>query len=300
MANSWSKQPVWQGTGSNYLNSVNDATIGGQITTVPNGYASEGNQTLPGDHTVYDEAAANAAGNPALPQLHGGYFQYVQLDPAMAGIGAISEVVTIGGSGGTGYAAATTTVSFAAAPAGGATATGFAVVSSTGVIQAIFVTSQGSGYLTAPAVTITSTGGGSGATGTATIQAASALIPGQALYWKNSGFSGANVYVVTNIQSPNSNNLAGVLLNPSWTPGNYSWIQCYGRVNVLVDATSATVITPGISLYLSASGTTSNGSFTAVAGTAGAFSAISEGWVIASPVAGSTVLADIQKVSLRF
>lgn len=295
MACSWSKQPIWQGTGTNYLNLVNDATIGGQITTVPNAFASQTNQTLPGDHLVLDEAAANAAGSPTLAQLHGGYFQYVQLDPAMAGIGAISEVVTIG-AGGTGYAAATTTVAFTAAPAGGVTASGTVIVSSTGVVQAVLVTNQGSGYVSAPTVTIT--GAGTGATATATVQAASALIASQALYWKTAGLNG-NTYVVTNIQSPNSFNLAGVLLNPTWTPGNYSWVQCLGRVNVLID-NAATGVTPGISLYLSAATGTSNASFTNTAGTAGAFTAIAEGWLITGAVAGSTVLADLQKASLRF
>jgi len=296
MACSWSKQPFYLGAGK--LNDVNDAVIGGQLTTVPNGNgANQGQQTLPGDHAVLDETTALALSDTAVGTLHGGYFQYVQLDPTIAGIGAIVETITITAPG-TGYAAATTTVTFSAAPAGGRTAQGVAVIASTGVIVAISVTDQGQGYIAAPTVTIASTGAGAGATATAAIQAAVALIPNQALYWKSVGLNNT-VYVVTPVQTLNTNNFAGVLLNPSWTPGNYGWIQNLGRVTVLVDAAS-TAITPGLALYLSAATGASNGSFINTAGTAGAFSGIAEGWVITGPVAGSTVLANIQKASLRF
>lgn len=299
MANSWSKQPIWQGTGSNYLNSVNDAVVGGQITTVPNAYASSGNQTLPGDHVVLDEVAAAAAGNPTLAALHGGYFQYVKLDLAMLlATGAINQTITITAAG-SGYTAGSTIATFSAAPAGGTTATGTVVLTSTGTVSAIVVTNQGTGYLVAPTITITGTG--TAATATSSLVAAnSPLIAGQALYWKNTGFLGADVYTVTNIQTLNTGQFAGVLLNPSWTPGNYSWIQAAGRATFLADATSATAITPGVGLYLSASTGTSNASVTAVAGTATAFVAVAEGYVQATPTAGTTILADIQKQSLRF
>jgi hypothetical protein len=298
MANSWSKQTIWQGTGSNYLNTVNDATIGGQITTVPNGYASGDQQTLPGDHVVYDEATANGLGSSALAQLHGGYYQYVQLDPAIAlSTGAITQTITVTAAG-TGYAAATTSVAFTAAPTGGTTAAGFAVISASGTVSAIVVTNQGSGYTAAPTVTIT--GAGTGATATsALVSATSTLYAGQALYWKNTGFLGANVYTVTNIQTLNSPNLAGVLLNPNWTPGNYSWMQALGRANVLIDAASG-AITPGTAVYLSSATGTSNASFTGTAGTLITFAGIAEGYVGATPTAGTTTLIDLQKVSLRF
>jgi hypothetical protein len=296
MANSWNKQPVWQGTGSSYLNSVNDATIGGQITTVPNAYASEGNQTLPGDHVVYDEAAANAAGNPALPQLHGGYFQYVQLDPTIATVGALSGLITITAAG-TGYTTATTSVSFAAAPAGGTTATGFAVISPTGTVAQIVVTNQGAGYTAAPAITITSTGGGTGATATSAIQAVSAIVGGQAMFWKNVG-STSGIYTVTNIESGNIPLFAGGLLNPNWTPGNYSWIQCLGRANLLTSG----LIAAGAGVQLAAAGAgASNATFITGSGAAAAtlvpyFVGVSE-----APIAsGSTGIVDIQKVTLRF
>lgn len=80
MANSWSKQPVWV---SGYLNNVNDTIVGGQLSSVPVGVvATQGDQTLLGDHLVLDEAAANAKSTTAAgyAQLHGGYYQYVQLD----------------------------------------------------------------------------------------------------------------------------------------------------------------------------------------------------------------------------
>jgi len=73
--------------------------------------------------------------------------------------------VTIGGSGGTGYTSAPA-VTFEAAPAGGVTALGEAVVEG-GKVTAIKVTRPGKGYTEAPEVTLTG-GGGNGATATAT------------------------------------------------------------------------------------------------------------------------------------
>ena len=58
-------------------------------------------------------------------------------------------------NGGSGYAP-TPPVSFGAAPSGGTTATGIAVVGSQGNISSVFVTNPGSGYITPPTVTFTS------------------------------------------------------------------------------------------------------------------------------------------------
>ncbi len=290
MANSWSKQPIWQG---GFLNSVNDAVVGGQLTTVPVGVAaSQGEQTLPGDHLVLDEAAAFGASNKTVGTLHGGYFQYVQLDPTIATVGAISGVVAVGGAGGTGYSAATTTVTFAAAPAGGTTATGVAVVNAAGVITAIQVTNQGAGYLAAPAVTITSTSGGSGATGTATLQAVSPIALGQALFWKNAGNS-SGVYTVTNVESGNLPLFAGVVINPAWNAGNYAWIQVLGRATVL--SSGAIVAAGGVSLAAAGAGA-SNATFIPVSATLANFVGVAES-IIAT---GTTGIVDIQKATLRF
>lgn len=65
-------------------------------------------------------------------------------------------------TGGNNYAGATI-VSFSAAPTGGVTATGFAIVSS-GIITGININNPGSGYVTAPTITLSNTGGGAGAT----------------------------------------------------------------------------------------------------------------------------------------
>jgi phage tail sheath protein FI len=68
--------------------------------------------------------------------------------------------------GGTGYVGSSTTVTFAAAPAGGRTATGVAQVVA-GVVTGIAITDPGFGYTVTPAVTIG--GAGTGATATATL-----------------------------------------------------------------------------------------------------------------------------------
>lgn len=80
--------------------------------------------------------------------------------------------VTVG-AGGTGYTG-TPTVTFAAPPAGGTTATG-AVIVSAGVITGVTITNAGSGYVTAP--TVTFAGAGNGATGTAVLGADDFVLP---------------------------------------------------------------------------------------------------------------------------
>jgi len=74
-----------------------------------------------------------------------------------------SATITAGGSG---YTSAPT-VTFAAAPAGGTTATGTATISGDAV-SAITITNAGEGYTSAPAITF-SGGGGSGAAATAVL-----------------------------------------------------------------------------------------------------------------------------------
>lgn len=70
-------------------------------------------------------------------------------------------------NGGTGYS--TATVTFAAAPAGGITATGVPVITG-GVITGITMTNRGAGYLNAPAVTFA--GNGTGAVGSSSLSPA--------------------------------------------------------------------------------------------------------------------------------
>jgi hypothetical protein len=210
MACSWNKQPLWTG---GYINQVNDAVVGGQLTTVPTAIsASQGNQTLPGDHIVLDDATAQGLSKTSVGTVYGGYFQYVLLD-----------------------ASATT------------------------------------------------------------------LYLGQVVYWKMTSNT-TGVYTVTNVQTGNYPNIAGVVLNPSWTAGNYSFIQCLGRATTLVDAASGAV-SIGSSMSLSTATSTSNGSVLVSASTAAAapslFVGISE-TAIASPVAGNTAIVDLKNVALRF
>mgnify|MGYP003634253410 CR=1 FL=1 len=88
------------------------------------------------------------------------------------GIGKGVESVTVS-AGGTGYSG-TPSVSFAAPPAGGTTATGTVVVNA-GVITGVVITNPGSGYVTAPAVTFT--GAGTGAAGTAVLSDFDFVLP---------------------------------------------------------------------------------------------------------------------------
>lgn len=199
MANSWSKQPVWV---SGYLNNVNDTIVGGQLSSVPVGVvATQGDQTLLGDHLVLDEAAANAKSTTAsgYAQLHGGYYQYVQFDSSA----------------------------------------------------------------TTPAL-------------------------GQALYWKlTSNISGS--YTVTNVATGNAPALAGFLLNPNVTAGNYTWIQNLGRVSALFGTGGGAVGGP---VFL----TTSAATLDQGAGTTSTYVGLQETVSVSAAVS----IVDVQKVTLRF
>ena len=62
-----------------YLNDVNDVQVGGAINSVPSGVqTSQGQQTLPGDRIVLDDATAYALSDTAIGTLYGGIYMYVQ------------------------------------------------------------------------------------------------------------------------------------------------------------------------------------------------------------------------------
>ena len=62
-----------------YLNDVNDSQVGGAILSVPSGVpSSQGQQTLPGDRIVLDDATALALSDTAIGTLYGGIYMYVQ------------------------------------------------------------------------------------------------------------------------------------------------------------------------------------------------------------------------------
>src|ERR1700676_698809 len=73
-----------------YLNDVNDATLGGQIQSVPAGVpASQGIQTQPGDRIVLDDATALALSDTAIGTLWGGIYEYVQSKAASTAAPAV-------------------------------------------------------------------------------------------------------------------------------------------------------------------------------------------------------------------
>ena len=88
-------------------------------------------------------------------------------------------------AGGTNYAAATTTVAFAG---GGATrqATGTVLISA-GVVTGVTVTDAGEGYTSAPTVTITDTGAGTGATATAVLGGITSALSGATFTYSTAG-----------------------------------------------------------------------------------------------------------------
>ena len=59
-----------------FLNDVNDAVLGGQISTLPSGF-TQYQQTLPGDRICLDDATALALSDTAVGSLFGGIYMYV-------------------------------------------------------------------------------------------------------------------------------------------------------------------------------------------------------------------------------
>ena len=87
-------------------------------------------------------------------------------DNAIGGEGVAS--VTISGTW-SGFTGASTTVTFSAPQLpGGVTATGTAVINGGGAVTGVTITEKGSGYTSAPTVTIADSDGGAETTGTAT------------------------------------------------------------------------------------------------------------------------------------
>src|SRR6266446_3071285 len=61
-----------------FLNDVNDSQLGGAITSVPSGVtASQGQQNIPGDRIVLDDATALALSDTAVGTLYGGVYEYI-------------------------------------------------------------------------------------------------------------------------------------------------------------------------------------------------------------------------------
>jgi len=78
MAGGWFTKQADFLTAAN-LNDVNDQTVGGQIQSVPTAVpATQGNQTLPGDRIILDDATAYALSDTTVGTLYGGIYCYVQ------------------------------------------------------------------------------------------------------------------------------------------------------------------------------------------------------------------------------
>lgn len=93
--------------------------------------------------------------------------------------------------------------------------------------------------------------------------AAAAVAPvlGQILFWDTTVLN--SLYQVTSDEAlssvPDSLMIAGINLNPSWTPGYYGVIQILGNVNVKFVASLTTSGAIGIPVYASAAGGASVG-----------------------------------------
>jgi hypothetical protein len=101
--------------------------------------------------------------------IHKKFFGQTNIGKTGEGVGGEGVAsVTIGGSW-EGFTSASTTVTFSAPQIpGGETATGTAVIDGNGAVTAVTITNSGSGYTSAPTVTIADSDGGAETTGTAT------------------------------------------------------------------------------------------------------------------------------------
>ncbi len=128
-------------------------TNGGTSNTAKNGFWAAGSSSVTGVVATTTVGGAAPALNAAFNVIVGG---------------EINTAITVN-SGGTGYVIPPL-VTFAAPPAGGVLATGFATLTS-GAVSGITVTNQGAGYTAAPIVTLTNVAGdiGTGAVATATV-----------------------------------------------------------------------------------------------------------------------------------
>ena len=118
--------------------------------------------------------------------------------PTLYGNDMVGSVTII--NGGSGYSAATTTVTFSAPPAGGITATGTATVSG-GIITGISLIKTGQGYTSPPTITITSTGSGVNATATAVMPTYTSVktyptVAGKTIFGSTVYLSGADNVII--------------------------------------------------------------------------------------------------------
>ena len=82
--------------------------------------------------------------------------------------------------------------------------------------------------------------------------ASASVVKGQLVYWYNR----ESYVVTTDTTATTASQVAGVILNGSWTKGNYSFIQVQGKASVLFK-TSTTKSTPAIGDLVVADGSTS-------------------------------------------
>src|SRR5438876_9468083 len=78
----FTKQAPYQG--ARYLNDVNDSVVGGALTTAPFTGPTQGEQTLPGDRIILDDASALALSDTTIGTLYGGIYMYVNVSAGTA------------------------------------------------------------------------------------------------------------------------------------------------------------------------------------------------------------------------
>lgn len=135
--------------------------------------------------------------------------------------------------------------------------------------------------------------------------ASTAVALGQIVFWDNSVAN--NLYQVTTTEGSPSSTLgstliAGIVLNPSWTPGNYGIIQILGTVAVKFIATLTVAGTAGCPVYAGNKGAGVDNGLADVI-TTDATSPVNArflGKAVAAPTNGGTSLVDLAIAGSRF
>jgi hypothetical protein len=154
---------VWGAGPTSYVNTGTAATSGDPVSGPAQGeHLSAPSGSILTQSGNYELKPQPLATNTLRP---GWVFRWFNVTGSSTGSGVVGATITAGGT----YTGTTPSVTFAAAPAGGTTATGVAVLNGAGTaVIGILITNPGAGYLTAPAITI----GAGGATATALLGAA--------------------------------------------------------------------------------------------------------------------------------
>lgn len=94
--------------------------------------------------------------------------------------------------------------------------------------------------------------------------ASSAVVRGQIVFWDTLVLAASNLYQVTTLETGSASGatlIAGIVLNPSWTAGNYSIIQDAGLTYVQMRAALTVAGATGVPIFAAGAGAGADNGF---------------------------------------